>query len=97
MLICELFGTPSHRIMKSIASSGKSMFIDFNRGYASTIVEFSASITYHKINPDCQSWLHDNTLASPNNPNTNCSWIITREIGSYITLVFSFIEVKEID
>ena len=94
MLIGELFGTPSHKVMNSISSSGKTMFIELNRGYDKTIVEFSASIKYNKINPDCQSWLDDNTLASPNNPNINCSWIITREFGSYITLDFSFIEVE---
>ena len=94
MLICEVFGTPSHRIMKSIASSGKSMFIDFIRGYTNTIVKFSASIKYKKINTDCQAWLHGNILASPNNPNISCSWIITRKFGSYITLEFSFIEVE---
>ena len=94
MLISELFGTPSHKIIKSISSLGKSMFIELNRDFGNTIVEFSASIKYNKINPDCQSWLDDNTLASPNNPNINCSWIITREFGSYITLDFSFIEVE---
>ena len=97
MLIGELFGTPSHKVMKSISSSGKKMFIVFNRGYENRINEFSASIKYNKIDTDCQSWLVDNTLISQNNPNMNCSWIITREIGSYITLVFSFIEVKQID
>ena len=76
------------------------MFIDFSRDQhvygdqLNIIVEFSALIKYNKINLDCQSWLADNRLASPNNPNTNCSWIITGEFGSYITLVFSFIEVK---
>ena len=95
MLIGELFGTPSHKIMKSISSSGKTMFIDFSTEPLNTIVEFSALIKYNKINLDCQSWLHNNTLSkSPNNPNINCSWIITREFGSYITLDFSFIEVK---
>ena len=97
MLICELFGTPSHRIMKSIASSGKSMFIDFSRGYTNTIVKFSASIKYKKINTDCQAWLHGNTLTSPNNPNSNCSWIITKAFGSYITLDFIFMEVKSMN
>ena len=94
MLIGELFGTPSHKIMKSISSSGRIMFIDFSRNHLNTIVEFSALIKYNKINLDCQSCLDNNTLKSPNNPNINCSWIITREFGSYITLDFSFIEVK---
>ena len=97
MLIGELFGTPSHKVMKSISSSGKKMFIVFNRGYENTINEFSASIKYNKINTDCQSWLVDNTLISQNNPNMNCSWIITREFGSYITLDFFFIEVKQMN
>ena len=97
MLIGELFGTPSHKVMKSISSSGKKMFIVFNRGYENTINEFSASIKYNKINTDCQSWLDDNRLVSPNNPNMNCSWIITRQFGSYITLDFFFIEVKQMN
>ena len=94
MLIGELFGTPSHNITKSISSSGRIMIIDFNRGHDYTIVEFSASIKYNKMNPNCQSWMNESTLISPNNPNINCSWIITRVFGSYITLDFRFIEVK---
>ena len=99
MLIGELFGTPSHKIMKSISSSGKSMFIDFNRvyDYDNSIVEFSASIKYNKIKLDCQLWIDNNMLISPNNPNINCSWTITREFGSYITLDFSFIEVTQMN
>ena len=69
------------------------MFIDFKKQFPYT-VEFVASIKYNKINHDCQSWLDSNILMSPNNPNINCSWIITRKFGSYITLDFNFIEVK---
>ena len=95
MLIGELFGTPNHKVVKSISTSGKSMFIDFKKHYQFGTVEFVlASIKYNKINPDCQSWLDSNILMSPNNPNINCSWIITRKFGSYITLDFSYIEVK---
>ena len=97
MLIGGLFGTPSHNIMKSISSSGKSMFIDNNRVYDNSIVEFLASIKYNKINPECQLWINNNMLISPNNPNINCSWTITREFGSYITLDFSFIEVTQMN
>ena len=57
-------------------------------------VEFVAIIKYNKINPHCQSWLESNIIMSPNNPNINCSWIITRKLGSYITLDFSYLEVK---
>ena len=94
MLIGELFGTPYHKVVKSISSSGKSIFIDFKKQYKWGTVEFVASIKYNKINPDCQSWLDNNVLMSPNHPNINCSWLITRKFGSYITLDFKFFEVK---
>ena len=94
ILIRELFGTPSHKVVKSISSSGKSIFVDFKKQFGFGFIEFVASIKYTKINPDCQSWLDNNILMSPNHPNINCSWIITRKFGSYITLEFSFIEVK---
>ena len=96
MLIGEVFGTPNHKIVKSISSTGKSIYIDFKKQYHWESVEFLAFIQYYKINPDCQSWLDNNLLISPNNPNINCSWIITRKFGSYITLDFEFIEVKPI-
>ena len=105
MLIGELFGTPSHKVVKSISSLGKSMHINFKKhGIFERFVndwdgtlEFVAFIKYNKINSACQSWLDKNELISPNNPNINCSWIITRKFGSYITLDFSFIEVKEMN
>ena len=97
MLISELFGTPNHKVVKSISSSGKSISIDFHKHDPIGLVEFVAFIKYNKINPDCQSWLNNNILMSPNNPNINCSWIITRKFGSYITLDFHIIEVKQID
>ena len=100
-LIGELFGTPSNKLVKSISSLGKSIYIDLKkyRGgseYEDGTVEFVAFIKYNIINPNCQSWLDKNTLISPNNPNINCSWIITRKFGSYIALDFKFIEVKPI-
>ena len=106
MLIGELFGTPNHRIVKSISSSGKFMLINFKKQHNSEhcvkdwdtcTVEFVAFIKYNKINFACQSWLDKNKLISPYNPNINCSWIITRKFGSYITLDFSFIEVKQMN
>ena len=96
MLIGELFGTPNHNFMKSISSSEKYIFIDFKRIHPSP-VEFAASIKYNKNNPNCQSWLKNNVLISPNHPNLNCSWIITKTFGSFITLEFKFIEVKPIN
>ena len=96
MLIGEVFGTPSHQLVKSISSFEKSMLIDFKKQYEYGTVEFGALIKYRKINPECQSWLDSNILISPNNPNINCSWIITRKFRSYINLDFNFIEVKSI-
>ena len=97
MLIGELFGTPNHKIVKSISSSQKSIYIDFKKQYDDGTVEFLTSIKYNKIIPDCQFWLHDNILLSPNNPNINCSWIISIKYGSYITIDFNFIEVKQMN
>ena len=97
MRIGEVFGTLNHKIGKSISSTGKSIFIDFKKQFYYGTVEFLTFIKYNKINPDCQSWLNNNILMSPNDPNINCSWIITRKFGSYITLDFDFIEVKQID
>ena len=93
MLIGELLG--SHQIVKSISSSEKTMFVGFKKQYETA--EFVASIKYNKINPDCQSWVDKNLLMSPNNPNSNCSWIFTGQYGSYISLDFSFVEVKQIN
>ena len=95
MIIGELFGTPNHKVVKYISSSGKTMSIEFKRQFFTT-VEFVASIKYNKINPDCQSWINNNILMSPKNPNINCSWIITKKFESYISLDFDFIEVKPI-
>ena len=98
MQIGELFGTQNHKLIKSISSSGKSMFIDFKRQNWYGTIEFKASIKYKKINSDCQSWLDlgSNVLISPNQPNINCSWLITRRFGTYITLKFTYIEVKHL-
>ena len=73
------------------------MLIDFKKQDSLGTHEFLATIKYNKIIPDCHSWLDKNTLISPNNPNINCSWIITRKFGSYIILDFKFIEVKPIN
>ena len=97
MLIGELFGTPHHEVVKSISSLGKYILIDFKKlnKFGFSPVEFAASFKYNnKLDSDCQSWLEGNdVLMSPNNPNINCSWIITTKFGSYITLAFSYLEV----
>ena len=95
MVIGEVFGTSSHKVVKSISSPGKSMLVEFRKQYNLQLqIQFVATIKYNKINSDCQSWLDNNILISPKNPTNNCSWIITRKFGSYITLDFIFIEVK---
>ena len=99
MKISEVYGYSKNKLLKSISSSGKSMFIDFQKqlDHFSALVEFEALIKYKKINFDCQTWLDNNNtnLMTPNHPNiTNCSWLITSNYGSYIILNFTFIEVN---
>ena len=99
MLIGEVFGTPNHKVVKSISSLGKSILIEFKKygRHFEQFIEFAAFIKYNKINLDCQFWLNNTILMSPINPKINCSWIITGKFGSYITLDFRFIEVKPIN
>ena len=97
MIIGEVFGNAKNKLLQSISSSGKSMFIDFKKQFDSGVVEFDARISYKKINFNCQTWfpVKNNSLMSPNHPNnTNCSWLITANYGSYIILNFRFIEVN---
>ena len=84
--------------MKSISSSGKSMFIDFKKQYEwwDEKSKFTTLIKYKKINSDCGTWLDltKNMLMSPHHfNNTFCKWLITVNFGSYIILNFKFIEV----
>ena len=106
MKIGEVYGTfvnggPYNKLLKSISSTGKSIFIDFHKQYDPYSMgwqnaDFKALIKYKKYNLDCQTWLdvNKNILMSPEHPNkTNCSWLITSNFGSYIILNFIFIEV----
>ena len=101
VLIGELFGSQSHKVVKSISSSRKSLYLEFQSKFSvhDQTVEFEASIKHNKVNTDCKSWLDltKNTLMSPSHANINCSWLITRQYGTYITLEFSYIEVKSIN
>ena len=99
MKISEVYGTPYNKLLKSISTSGKSMFIDFKKQFEfkGDNANFTALINYKKINFDCQTWLDvkNNTLMSPNHHSSiNCSWLITSKFGSYIILNFKFIEVN---
>ena len=101
LLIGEVFGTSDNKIIRSISSSGNSLFLKFKKrlsysSYSYSTAEFVAAIKYNKISTDCQSWLdlNNNILMSPNYPEIDCGLLITKKFGSYITLEFSYIEVK---
>ena len=98
--INEVYGNSENKLLKSISSSGKTLFIDFkNQDSLSNneTTEFEAYINYEKIKSVCQTWLNvkKDILSSPNHSSkTNCSWQITTNFGSYIVLNFTFIEVN---
>ena len=100
MKIGEVYGNSNNRLLKSISSSGKTLFIVFKKqeqGILNEKTEFEASIKYNKIMSACQSWLdvNKNILTSPNYPyTTNCTWMMTSNFGSFIVLNFKFIEVN---
>ena len=108
MKIGEVYGHSYNKLLKSISSSGKSMFINFINNvpdvqylpdvqYPFVNLKLIALIKYKKINDECQTWFDINTniLMSPNHPNNiNCSWLITANFGFYIILNFKFIEVN---
>ena len=102
MKIGEVYGHSYNKLLKSISSSGKSMFINFINNvpdvqYLFDNVKLIALIKYKKINDECQTWFDINTniLMSSNHPNNiNCSWLITANFGFYIILNFKFIEVN---
>ena len=100
VLIGELFGTQNHKVVKSISSSRNFLYIKFQSKFNTyETVEFVASIKHNKINSYCKSWLDltNNILMSPSHANINCSWLITRQYGTYVTLEFSYIEVKSMN
>ena len=99
MKIGEVYGNSNNKLLKSISSSGKTLYIDFKKQhkFGNQITELEASIKYSKIMSACQNWLDvkTNILTSTNHTNsTNCSWMITSNFGSYIILNFKFIEVN---
>ena len=97
--INEVYGNSDNKLLKSISSSGETLFIDFKKQnkWQNEKAEFEAFIKYNKFISACKNWLDvkTNILTSPNDPNTtNCSWLITANFGSYIVLNFKFIEVN---
>ena len=75
------------------------MFIDFKKEAYWGAVNFFASIKYNEIHPDCNKWLdlEKNILSYPkifkNDNFINCSWVITKTFGCYVSLYFDYIEV----
>ena len=101
MKIGEVYGFSKNKLIRSISSTEKSLFIDFKKQNQVGIVNFLASIKYNKMDSVCQTWLDlkSNILMSPNNlhkdsSKINCSWLITTNFVSYITLDFTFLEVR---
>ena len=100
MQIGEVYGNSNHKLTKSISSSGKSLFVDFKKQHYWGTVEMFAAIKYKKMNSVCQTWLdlETNILISPKDldiygKSINCSWLITANFGSYITLWFIYFDV----
>ena len=87
MKIGEVYGNSNNKLLKSISSSGKTLFIDFKKHdmsivnsytlyqdmFGNEMTEFEASIMYNKIISACQSWLDikSNILTSPNHSNSS--------------------------
>ena len=100
MKIEKVYGNSNNKLLKSISSSRKTLFLNYKKqvkNIDSEMIEFEASIKYNRIMSTCQSWLdvNKNILTSPNYPNfTNCIWLITSNFGSYIILNFKYIEVN---
>ena len=98
--IGEVYGNSNNKLLKSISSSGRSLFIDFKKQHKqleNQRTEFEAYVKYNKVMSACQNWLdvNANILMSPNHfNNTSCSWVITANFGYYIILNFKFIEVN---
>ena len=97
MLIGGLLGTSKHNVVKSISSSGNSMFLTFKKEDPVVHPQFTASVNYNKINMNCPSWTDfaSSRWMPPINSNIDCSWLITRQFGSYLTLKFRYIEVSK--
>ena len=98
MLIGGLLGTSKHNVVKSISSSGNSMFLTFKKEDPVIHPQFTASINYNKINMNCPCWTDfaSSRWMPPINSNIDCSWLITRQFGSYLTLKFRYVEVNSL-
>ena len=72
------------------------MLVQFETDHELISIGFSAKIHYTPINPICKDWLNINPgfLTSPNNPTIDCSWVISKSMGSTISIQFHTFEVN---
>ena len=72
------------------------MLVQFVTDHGAISEGFSAKIHYTPNNPICKDWLNINSgiLTSPNYPTINCSWVISKSMGSTISIQFHTFEVK---
>ena len=90
----------NNKLVKSISTSGRKMYLEFRREsiYKQQKAEVLALIKYNKFMPECQTWLDltNKVLKSPNEYgyNFNCNWLLSYEIGSYIILRITHIDVS---
>ena len=96
MKIGEVFGNSNHKLVKSISSTGDNLLVDFKKQNDVGNVEIIALIKYKKIVSNCQTMLNleKNVLLSPNSSDINCTWLISLNFGSHITIDFRFFEVS---
>ena len=82
--------------LRTISTKGSSMFVQFVTDHEGTWYGFSAKMHYTPIDPICKDWLNITSgfLTSPNYPKINCSWVISKSMGSTIYLQFHTFEVK---
>ena len=72
------------------------MLVQFVTDHEYNCQGFSAKIHYTPINPVCKDWLNINSgyLSSPEYPTIDCSWVISKSMGSTISIQFHTFEVK---
>ena len=71
------------------------MFIEFKKQLGKSVpLEFESSIKFNTLNSDCQNWLNNNELMSPNYPeiypnNADCEYHIHCESTQHINITFN--------
>ena len=72
------------------------MLVQFVTDHEDNWYGFLVKIHYTSINIICKDWLNITSgfLTSPNYPTINCSWVISKSMGSTISIQFDTFEVK---